>query len=83
MRRQSERGMSLVEALVAIAVLSIISISVLGLAMAVYVQKLIDHVLVGGNRGLLNLMSIVMLVLVAVRVYLGAMKSLFILRTGQ
>ena len=58
-------------------------ISLLGLAMAVYVQKLVDHVLVGGNRGLLNLMSIVMLVLVAVRVYMGAMKSLFILRTGQ
>ena len=57
--------------------------TLLGLAMAVYVQKLVDHVLVDGNRRLLNLMSIAMLAIVAARIYLGTMKSLFILRTGQ
>lgn len=57
--------------------------TLLGLAMAVYVQKLVDHVLIDGNRRLLTLMSLTMLVIIAFRVYLGTMKSLFILRTGQ
>lgn len=57
--------------------------TLLGLAMAVYVQKLVDHVLIDGNRRLLNVMSLTMLVIIAFRIYLGTMKSLFILRTGQ
>ncbi len=57
--------------------------TLLGLAMAIYVQKLVDHVLIDGNHRLLNLMSLAMLVIIAFRVYLGTMKSLFILRTGQ
>lgn len=57
--------------------------TVLGLSMAVYVQKIVDHVLVDGNRNLLNLMSVAMLVLLAAQVYLGSMKSFFLLRTGQ
>ena len=57
--------------------------TVLGLATAVYVQKIVDYVLVDGNRNLLNLMSVVMLALLALRTYVGTMKSLFTLRTGQ
>ena len=51
--------------------------------MAVYVQKLVDHVLIDGNRRLLNLMSLTTLVIIAFRIFLNTMKSLFILRTGQ
>jgi len=57
--------------------------TVLGLSTAVYVQKIVDYVLVDGNRNLLNLMSVAMLALLALRTYVGAMKSLFTLRTGQ
>ncbi|HET7564059.1 MAG TPA: peptidase domain-containing ABC transporter, partial [Gemmatimonadaceae bacterium] len=55
----------------------------LGLATAVYVQKIVDYVLVDGNRNLLNLMSVVMLALLALRAYVGSMKSLLTLHTGQ
>ncbi|HEX6966840.1 MAG TPA: peptidase domain-containing ABC transporter [Gemmatimonadaceae bacterium] len=57
--------------------------TLLGLATAVYVQKILDYVLVDGNRNLLNLMSVAMLALLVVRGYVGTMKSLFTLRTGQ
>lgn len=57
--------------------------TLLGLSTAIYVQKIVDYVLVDGNRNLLNLMSVIMLVLLALRVYTGSMKSVFTLRTGQ
>lgn len=37
--------------------------TVLGLSTSVYVQKIVDHVFVGRNANLLNLMSVVMIVL--------------------
>lgn len=57
--------------------------TIMGLATSVYVQKIIDYVLVDGNRNLLNLMSIVMLIFLAVQLFIGATKSMFTLRTGQ
>lgn len=57
--------------------------TVLGLAMSIYVQKIVDHVLVDGNRNLLNLLSVGMLVLLGFQVFIGTMKSLFALQTGQ
>ena len=57
--------------------------TVLGLAMSIYVQKIVDHVLADGNRNLLNLLSVGMLVLLVFQVFIGAMKSLFALQTGQ
>jgi ATP-binding cassette subfamily B protein len=55
----------------------------LGLTMTVYVQKLVDHVLVDGNRNLLNLMSVIMVTLLAVQAVIGGMKGLLVLHTGQ
>jgi ATP-binding cassette subfamily B protein len=57
--------------------------TLLGLSTAVYVQKIVDYVLVDGNRNLLTLMSVAMLALLVLRGYVGTMKSLFTLRTGQ
>lgn len=65
------------------ALLGAVVYTLLGLSTAVYVQKIVDHVLVDGNVNLLNLMSAVMLVLLVVRVFLGSMKSVLVLRTGQ
>lgn len=65
------------------ALVGAIAYTALGLSTAVYVQKVVDHVLVDGNVNLLNLMSAVMLVLLVIRVFLGSMKGVLILRTGQ
>lgn len=57
--------------------------TVLGLAMSIYVQKITDYVLVGGNRKLLNLLSIGMVAIILLQAYIGSKKSIFVLKTGQ
>ena len=57
--------------------------TILGLATAVYVQKIVDHVLVGGNQNLLNLLSVAMLLILGAQIYIGTARSLITLRTGQ
>ncbi len=57
--------------------------TVLGLAMSVYVQKIVDFVLVDGNIRLLNLMSMVMIGLLIMQLLIGFFKSILVLRTGQ
>ena len=57
--------------------------TVLGLASSIYVQKIIDHVLVEGNLRLLNLLSILMIGLLIFQLVIGALKSVFALQTGQ
>ncbi|HET7321033.1 MAG TPA: peptidase domain-containing ABC transporter, partial [Longimicrobiaceae bacterium] len=65
------------------ALVGAIAYTVLGLSNAVYVQKIVDRVIVDGNRNLLNLLSVAMLAVVAAEVYLGYAKGLLTLRTGQ
>lgn len=57
--------------------------TILGLATSIYVQKIVDNVLVEGNRNLLNLMSIGMLGIILVQLFIGTTKTLFALKTGQ
>jgi ABC-type bacteriocin transporter len=57
--------------------------TVLGLAISIYVQKIIDFVLVEGNVRLLNLLSVLMIILIIFQLFIGASKSFFALRTGQ
>lgn len=57
--------------------------TLLGLSTSIYVQKIVDHVLVEGNRNLLNLLSVIMIVLLLLQVFLGTMKTIFTLKTGQ
>ncbi len=57
--------------------------SVLGLAMSLYVGKLVDHVLPGGNRNLLNLLGLAMLIIIVLRLILSLFQTTFILKTGQ
>jgi ATP-binding cassette subfamily B protein len=70
-------------ALLSQALVGAVSYTLLGLSTAVYVQKIVDYVIVDGNRELLNLMSVAMLALVAVQVYLGSAKNRLALRAGQ
>lgn len=57
--------------------------TILGLSTSIFVQKLVDFVLVDGNRNLLNLMGIAMVVILLVQLFIGVAKSVFILKTGQ
>ncbi|MBC6993759.1 peptidase domain-containing ABC transporter [Neolewinella lacunae] len=57
--------------------------TVLGLSTAIYLQKITDFVLTSGNTGLLNLLSVGMLAVLAISIFLGTMKSVMVLRTGQ
>ncbi len=57
--------------------------TVLGLSTSIFIQKIVDFVIVDNNRKLLNLMSLGMVFLLSLRLFIGSMKSIFILRTGQ
>lgn len=57
--------------------------TILGLSSTVYIQKIVDLVLVDGNIRLLNLLSVAMIVLLVFQCLIGYFKSLFALQVGQ
>jgi len=57
--------------------------TVLGLSTSIYVQKIIDNVLVDGNRNLLNLLGVIMLLILLLQLFVGNLKSIFAIKTGQ
>ncbi len=57
--------------------------TLIGLSTAIYVQKVVDHVLVDGNLNLLNLLSATLLLLLVAQLYLGVAKNVISLRVGQ
>lgn len=57
--------------------------TLIGLTTAIYVQKLVDHVIPGRNDNLLNLLSVTMIALLALQLAVNSLKSLFVLKTGQ
>lgn len=71
------------KSILAQALFGAIIYTVLGLSTSIYIQKLTDFVLVDGNRNLLNLLSLAMLVILFLQIFIGAVKSVFMLRTGQ
>jgi ATP-binding cassette, subfamily C, bacteriocin exporter len=70
-------------AVVAMALLGALVHTALGLSTSIYVQQLVDHVLVDGNRNLLNLMGVLMIALLLAQAIIGVMKGLLVLHTGQ
>lgn len=65
------------------AVFGALIYSILGLSTSVYVGKITDYVLVDKNLNLLNLMGVVMLLILLMRTFIGSMKSILALKTGQ
>jgi ATP-binding cassette, subfamily C, bacteriocin exporter len=57
--------------------------SVLGLSTSIYVGKLVDNVLPGGNLNLLNLIGVAMVIIILLRIIISFFQSVFILKTGQ
>lgn len=57
--------------------------TILGLSTSIFVQKITDHVLVDGNRNLLNVMSMAMIAILLLQLFIGTAKTIFTIRTGQ
>ena len=57
--------------------------SILGLSTSIYVGKITDYVLVDKNLNLLHLMGVIMIIILLLRTFIGAMKSILALKTGQ
>ncbi len=57
--------------------------SILGLSTSIYVGKITDYVLVDKNLNLLHLMGVIMLFILCARTFIGVMKSILVLKTGQ
>jgi len=65
------------------ALFGAVMFSILGLSMSIYVGKIIDYVLIDKNYNLLHLMGVVMIFIILLRTFIGSMKSILALRTGQ
>lgn len=57
--------------------------TILGLSTSIYIQKITDYVLIDGNRRLLNLLSVAMITILLLQIFIGTMKSILVLQTGQ
>jgi len=65
------------------ALLGALLYSILGLSTSLYIQKIVDFVLIEGNLRLLNLLSLTMVVILVFQLIISGYKTVFALRTGQ
>lgn len=57
--------------------------TILGLSTSIFVGKLFDYVLPDNNRGLLNMMGIGMVFILLIEIFIGTLKTIFTIKTGQ
>lgn len=57
--------------------------TILGLSTSIFVGKLFDYVLPDNNRGLLNMMGIGMIFILFIEIFIGTLKTIFTIKTGQ
>jgi ATP-binding cassette subfamily B protein len=57
--------------------------TVLSLSSAIYIQKIVDNVIVDGNRNLLRLLGVSMLLILGARIVLGYFQSILMLKSAQ
>ncbi|MDR6403266.1 MULTISPECIES: peptidase domain-containing ABC transporter [Chryseobacterium] len=65
------------------ALLGALVYTILGLSTSIYIEKITDYVLIDGNKRLLNLLSVGMIVILLFQIFIGTMKSILVLQTGQ
>lgn len=65
------------------ALIGAIVYTVLGLSTSIYIQKITDFVLPDGNKNLLNLLSVGMVIILVLQIVIGSLQSVFVLKTGQ
>lgn len=56
--------------------------TLLGLATSIYVGKIVDYVIPSGNGNLLNLLSVLMLIILVLSLFIDAVKTVYMLKTG-
>lgn len=57
--------------------------TILGLSTAIYMQKITDNVLAEGNTNLMNVLSVGMILILALQILMGVLRSVFTVKTGQ
>jgi ATP-binding cassette subfamily B protein len=57
--------------------------TLLGLTTSIYVQKIVDYVLIDANRNLLNMMSLVMITFLVLQIFIGITKNIITLRLDK
>lgn len=65
------------------ALIGAVIYTLLGLSTSIYIEKITDYVLIDGNLRLLNLLSVIMVILLLFQMFIGSMKSVMVLQTGQ
>jgi ATP-binding cassette, subfamily C, bacteriocin exporter len=65
------------------ALMGAVLYTLLGLATAVYVQKVIDHVFPSGNQNLLNLLSVGMVAVILLQLFVGTSQQFLLLEVGR
>ncbi|AQX87083.1 peptidase domain-containing ABC transporter [Elizabethkingia bruuniana] len=65
------------------ALLGALVYTILGLSTSIYIEKITDYVLIDGNKRLLNLLSVGMILILLFQIFIGVMKSVLVLQTGQ
>lgn len=65
------------------ALVGAVIFTILGLSTSVYIQKVTDFVLINGNKNLLNLLSVAMILILLFQIFIGTMQTIYILKTGQ
>ncbi|KPM33327.1 ABC-type bacteriocin transporter [Croceitalea dokdonensis DOKDO 023] len=60
-----------------------VAYTLLGFSTSIYIQKITDYVLIDGNLKLLNLLSVIMILLLVLKVFIGVFKDVFLIKTGQ
>ena len=65
------------------ALLGAVVYTILGLSTSIYIEKITDYVLIDGNTRLLNILSVGMIIILIFQIYIGSMKSVLMLQTGQ
>ncbi|TWI82410.1 bacteriocin-processing peptidase [Chitinophaga japonensis] len=57
--------------------------TLLGLSTSIFLQKIVDQVLPGGNRNLLHLMGVIMVMLLFLQAFINHARTLLTIKTGQ
>ena len=65
------------------ALLGAVVYTILGLSTSIYIEKITDYVLIDGNKRLLNLLSVGIIVILLFQIFISVMKSVLVLQTGQ
>lgn len=68
--------------IVAESIFGAVIYTILGLSTSVYVGKIVDNVIPNNNGNLLNLLSILMLIILLLSLFIDAVKTIFMLKTG-